>query len=156
MSSGRSSATRVRSFSTSDTAPAVVRRSISSSAAPITVSWRSGMTTWLAGMKSESLKLEVSEARLDQLHEVHRASSYSHARVLEGLDLFGGGSCRPRDDGTRVSHPATWRRRLARDEPHDGFRHVLLHELRRVLLIRAADLAHHRDGFRIGVFLESR
>ena len=92
MSSGRSSATRVRSFSASETAPAVVRRSISRFAAPITVSWRSGMTIWFAGMKSESLKLEISETRLDQLHEVHRAASYTHARLLERVDLFGGGS----------------------------------------------------------------
>src|SRR3982751_2288130 len=156
MSSGRSSATRVRSLLALETAPAVVRRSISSSAAPITVSWRSGMTTWFAGMKSESLKFEISETRLDEPHEVDRAPSHSDARVLECLDLFSGGSRRPRNDGTRVTHPATRWRRLARDEPHDGFRHVLLHELRRVLFVRATHLAHQRNGLRIGILLERR
>src|SRR5262245_14113810 len=107
-------------------------------------------------MKSESLTLEISETRLDELHEVDRAASYTHAGCLERLDLF---RCRPRRpgyDGTRMPHPSTWRRCLPCDEADDRLLHVLFHELRRILLVRPADLAHQRHGLRIGILLERR
>jgi hypothetical protein len=41
-------------------------------------------------MKSESLTAEISESRLDQLYEVDRTTSDTHASIFERLDLLGG------------------------------------------------------------------
>src|SRR6185295_11246902 len=54
----------------------------------------------------------------------------------------------------RVTHAAPRRRRLARDEADDRLGHVLLHEHRGFLLIRAADFAHHRDCVRVRILFE--
>src|SRR5262249_50102653 len=50
---------------------------------------------------------------------------------------------------------ATSRRRsLTGDETNHRLRHVLPDELGGVLLVRSADLAHHRHGFRLRIGLE--
>ena len=53
-----------------------------------------------------------------------------------------------------MAHAATRRRRLSGNEPDDGLRYVALHELRRLLLIRATDLPDHDDGGRLGIGFE--
>jgi hypothetical protein len=60
----------------------------------------------------------------------------------------------PENDRAGVTPCGVPAARLTGDEPNDGLLHVLLDERRRVLLVGAADLAHHRDGDRVGIRLE--
>src|SRR5207237_6286116 len=50
-----------------------------------------------------------------------------------------------------MAHAATRRRRLSGNKPDHGLRYVALHELRRLLLIRATDLPDHDDSPRFGI-----
>src|SRR5690242_18843637 len=53
-----------------------------------------------------------------------------------------------------MPHPTSGRCGLAGDEADHGLLHALAHELRRLLLVGATDLAHHGDGLRLRVSLE--
>src|SRR6187399_3047006 len=55
-----------------------------------------------------------------------------------------------------MSHSTTWWRGLAGDETDDGLLHLLLHITSGVLLVGAADLAHHANDLRVGIGLERR
>ena len=60
----------------------------------------------------------------------------------------------PGDDRARVSHATSGGRRLPRDESDHGLLHTIVNEARGLLLVRAADLTHHRDGLRLRIVLE--
>src|SRR5215208_707799 len=155
MSSARSSVTRSRSFSGLASAPAADSRSTSASAASVTVAAPSGTTARSAVMSCPRFtRRRGSEPLLDERHEVHRALRHAHPRVVERLDLLGRRSRGAGNDRAGVPHPAPRRGGLAGDEADDRLGHLLLHEARGLLLVGAADLAHHRHGARIRVLLE--
>ena len=104
-------------------------------------------------------------ARAEEVGEPHildRSSSttstgrrmIADAGRLERGDLLLGGAGRAGDDRAGVAHAAARGRGLPGDEADDRLRHVLLHERRGVLLVGAADLAHHHDGVGLGILLE--
>src|ERR1019366_7580613 len=94
------------------------------------------------------------ESRLDEVDEIDRPLGDAHSGGLERLDLPRRRARRSGNDRARVAHPAARRCGLSGDESDDGLRHVLLDERRGLLLVGAADLAHHRDGLRLRILLE--
>ena len=74
---------------------------------------------------------------------------------LQRGHLLGRRSFAAADDGAGVAHASARRRGLAGDEGDDRLGHVLLHEGRRFLLRRSADLADHDDGFGVGIVSRS-
>ena len=60
------------------------------------------------------------------------------------------------DDRASMAHASSRRRRLPRDECHHRLRHVLLDELRRLLLRRAADLADQDDRLGVRIVVRRR
>src|SRR5258708_732535 len=155
-SSRRTSLTRRRSFASSRTPRATTRRSSRAAAAPSSVVAGSGTMVRSVASTSRSFIAAILHPSFQQLDEVHRTSCDADSGLLERFDLF---RRRPRgsgDDGSRVSHAPAWWRGLSCYETDDGFRHVLRDELRRLLLIAATDLTHHRNRARVGILLERR
>src|SRR5258706_9072526 len=76
------------------------------------------------------------------------------AAGLHDRELLLRGALAARDDGPRVAHALAWRRGNAGDEADHRLLHVGLDPLRGVLLIGAADLAHHDDCFGLRVVVE--
>src|SRR5437870_12743047 len=92
----------------------------------------------------------LSDARAD----VGRALDHKNAGGFHCSHLLGGSSLPSGDDRACVTHSTTGRRCLACDEADHRLGHVLPHELRSLLLSRAADLADHHHSIRFGVLLK--
>ena len=70
-------------------------------------------------------------------------------------DLLRGCSLAAGNDGAGVAHAFSRRRCSSGDEGRDRLGDVRFDKLRGLLFRVAADFAHHQDGFRLIVFLES-
>src|SRR5580765_4804764 len=98
--------------------------------------------------------VRLFQSLLECRAHVRRALDHRHAGRSQGLHLLVGGALPARDDRPGVAHPASGRRRLARDEPDHGLPEMPLDPGRRFLLGAAADLADHDDRARVGVLRE--
>jgi hypothetical protein len=90
----------------------------------------------------------------EKTHHIDRALRDTDSCILERFDFLRSGTRRSRDNRARMPHPATGRSCLTRDESNNRLRHFLLHELRGVLLVGAANLANHHNCFGIRISLE--
>src|SRR5438105_4612608 len=96
----------------------------------------------LTAMTASLALLACLDRLLHGRAEVGRAVRDRDAGGAEGADLLLRRAAAAADDRAGVAHALARRRRLAGDERGDRLGHVLLDELGRPLLRRAADLAH--------------
>src|SRR5690606_8115404 len=117
-----------------------------------------------AGRSPENRCLFLRDALLKQtlllqdlnqrLADVGRGGSHLHAAFLKLGDLFGGRSLSSGNDGPRMAHPLARRSRLAADEGHHRFIHVLADPLGGFFLGRAPDLTDQDDRQGVRIRLE--
>src|SRR6266851_123028 len=95
--------------------------------------------------------LSLTQHSRHGLADISRRLHHMNPRSRHRLHLLLGRTLAARDDRTRVTHSPSRRRRLPGDKAHHRLLHIVLDELRRLLLSRPADLADHDDrlGLRI-------
>src|ERR1700733_5394546 len=78
----------------------------------------------------------------------------SNAGRFHGLDLLRRRSLTAGNNGSSMTHTASWRCGLAGDEADYRLLHVSLHKFRRGLLGVAANLAYHDHGFGLRIAIK--
>src|SRR5690606_7245253 len=126
------------------------RREVASSGTTMLAAVRSSRNC----MRGHPDRRRRSERLPDEVDDLDRTAGDSHAVLLEGADLLGGGARRAADDRAGVAHAAPGRSGLPGDEADDRLGQPLADERRRVLLVRAADLSDHDHRLGLSILLE--